>query len=153
MKKMMLVFAFLFVSMSATSAFALDLCAINGFGQLYKFDNVKLLKNKTTPLTGRFHFSGSNDNKPLFGSATLDNDNLTVRIFILAEGSAVQFTESMTGDKKFNAVGSFDNAPLGSTTGANTWANIPCTRAFPGRGCCGSYSGSCTRSSGVGAEE
>jgi len=115
----MLVLAALLVGISATSAFALDLCVINGFGQLYKFDTVKLLKNKTTPLTGRFHFSGGNDNKPLFGSVTLDSDNLTVRIFILAEGSAVQFTESMTGDKHFNALGSFDNAPLGSTTGAS----------------------------------
>ena len=72
MKRMMLVLAALFVSMSATSAFALDLCVINTFGQLYKFDTVRLLKNKTTPLTGRFHFSGGNDNKPIFGSVTLD---------------------------------------------------------------------------------
>ena len=131
MKKIMLVLAALVVSMGATSAFATDLCVVNAFAQLYKFDAVKLQKNKTTPLTGRFHFSGGNDNKPLFGSVTLDNDNLTVRIFILAEGSAVQVTESMTGDKKFNAVGSFDNAPFGSTTGVNTWANIPCTGLFP----------------------
>lgn len=132
MKKMMLVFAFLFVSMSATSAFALDLCVINGFGQLYKFDAVRLLRNKTTPLTGRFHFLGGEDNKPIMGSVTLDNDNLTVRIFILAEGSAVQFSESMTGDKKFNALGSYDNAPLGSTTGGSVWASIPCTTGlFP----------------------
>ena len=132
MKRMMLVLAALFVSMSATSAFALDLCVINGFGQLYKFDTVKLLKNKTTPLSGRFHFSGGNDNKPILGSVTLDSDNLTVRIFILSEGSAVQFSESMTGDKHFNAVGSFDNAPLGSTTGGSVWANIPCTTGlFP----------------------
>ena len=62
MKKMMLGLTALFVSMSATSAFALDLCVINGFGQLYKFDAVRLLKNKTTPLSGRFHFSGGNDN-------------------------------------------------------------------------------------------
>ena len=139
MKKMMLAFAALLVSMSATSAFALDLCVINGFGQLYKFDTVRLLKNKTTPLSGRFHFAGGNDNKPIFGSVTLDSDNLTVRIFILSEGSAVQFSESMTGDKKFNALGSYDNAPLGSTTGASAWANIPCTTgffpaAFVGRG-------------------
>ena len=132
MKRMMLVLAALFVSMSATSAFALDLCVINTFGQLYKFDTVKLLKNKTTPLTGRFHFSGGNDNKPIFGSVTLDSDNLTVRIFILSEGSAVQFSESMTGDKQFNAIGSFDNAPLGSTTGGSAWGNIPCTTGlFP----------------------
>jgi hypothetical protein len=91
-----------------------------------------LLKNKTTPFTGRFHFSGGNDNKPLFGSVTLDSDNLTVRIFILAEGSAVQFTESMTGDKHFNALGSFDNAPLGSTTGASVWVTLHCTTGlFP----------------------
>ena len=139
MKKMMLGLAALLVSLSATSALALDLCVINGFGQLYKFDAVRLLKNKTTPLAGRFHFSGGNDNKPLLGSVTLDNDNLTVRIFVLSEGSAVQFTESMIGDKRFNALGSFDNAPLGSTTGGSAWANIPCTNgffpaAFVGRG-------------------
>ena len=37
----------------------------------------------------------------------------------------------MTGDKQFNAIGSFDNAPLGSTTGASVWANISCTGLFP----------------------
>jgi hypothetical protein len=49
-----------------------------------------------------------------------------------AEGSAVQFTESMTGDKHFNALGSFDNAPLGSTTGASVWLTLHCTTGlFP----------------------
>lgn len=84
---------------------------------------------------------------------TLDNDNLTVRIFVLSEGSAVQFTESMIGDKQFNALRSFERPArkydrrqrLGEDT-LHEW--------FFSSRVCGQRTGggSCTRSSGIEAK-
>jgi hypothetical protein len=131
MKKMMLFLAVLFLSASATSAFAVNRCVRNGFGQLFEFDTVKLTKNKTAPLAGRFHFGGDSDNNPAFGAATLDSDGSTVRIFVMTFGSGAQVTWLMTGDKFLNATGTFDTAPLAGSDGADSWTSIPCTSPFP----------------------
>jgi hypothetical protein len=136
MKKLLLGVAVLVLSMTATSAFAKDLCVLNTFGQLFKFDGVKLLKGKTAPLVGRFHPTGGDFNQPVNGSVTLDGDNVTVRVSIvgvpLAGSGLLPFIESMIGDKNFNAVGQFDNAPFGALTGADAWFAVPCVAGiFP----------------------
>jgi hypothetical protein len=134
MKKLLLAVAVFLFSTSATSAFAKDLCVVNNFGQLFKFDNVKLLKGKTTPLVGRIHPFGSDFNQPITGSVTLDSDNATVRISILGiplPGSGlVSFVASMIGDKNFNALGQFDNAPLETLTNSDAWTAVPCIQGF-----------------------
>ena len=114
-------------------ALARDICVANAYGDLYVFNNVKLLKGKTTPLVGRIHFGGDS-NSPVSGSVTLDSDNLTTRIGVIAYPAGIAFTpfiEYMTGDKSFNAGGAYDNGPLGSEDGTDTWTALDCKLLAP----------------------
>jgi hypothetical protein len=142
MKKMMLFLAVLFLSVSATSAFALDLCLQGGAGAagvMFQFNKVVLNKGKTTVLAGRADQAGNN--VPLFGAVTLDSDGVTTRIAVMAfpftgSWNALGFAISMVGDKQFNATGIFDNFPLDTAGDSMTWTHVLCSTvppAFPSR--------------------
>jgi hypothetical protein len=129
----MLFLAVLFVSASATSAFAKDLCVGDSLGNFLKFNNVKLLKGKTTPLVGRYEF-GNGNNTPVFGAVTLDSDNVETRIVLtysnVFTNEIAIFT--MVGDKSFNATGNYDIDPIGSIDINNaSWTNILCSTFLP----------------------
>jgi hypothetical protein len=136
MRRIALLVGLFLVGLTTTSAFAKDLCVVNAFGQLVKFDKVQVLKGKTTVLAGRFHGTGGDPNVPFNGAVTLDSDNVTTRIGILAYpvaggGISVAFSEYMIGDKDFNATGSFDNSPFSGTDGADIWTSVSCATPFP----------------------
>lgn len=136
MRKTALLFVVLFLVAFSASAFAKDICVNNG-SSLIKFDNVRLLKGKTTPLSGEFHPGGGDANLPFIGSVTLDADGVTTRIHIISSygNGAISCMWAMTGDKSFNASGNFDNVPFASTPdGAETWTNISCASPFPAAG-------------------
>lgn len=96
-----IILAVVLLGITAGPAFAKDLCVQNIFGQLLKFDNVKLLKGKTTALVGRFHPAGSDTNTPVNGVLTVDSDNVTTRIGIVSFpiGAVSSVGWTMTGDK------------------------------------------------------
>lgn len=131
MKKLLLILAFVIVSMSTTSAFAKDLCVADSLGHVWKFDTIKLLKGKSTPLVGRVNINNdSANNHPVSGAVTLDSDNLTTRIVLTFSHGDLNETIifSMVGDKSFNATGRFLIIG-GAATTPYTWGNIPCDLA------------------------
>jgi hypothetical protein len=83
MRRIALLVAIFLVGLTTAPAFAKDLCVVNDFGQLLKFDRVQLLKGKTTVLVGRFHPLADDTNVPFNGAVTLDSDNVTTRIGIV----------------------------------------------------------------------
>jgi len=132
MKKIMLFLAVLFLSVSTTSAMAKDLCVQGSLGVGFVFNNVKLLKGKTTILTGRVFIGSSN--APFQGAVTVDSDNVTTRIGVIAyQGTTLigPVLWDMVGDKFFNATGNADVAPFGSVFGPDIWTNIPCNTVLP----------------------
>jgi hypothetical protein len=134
MRRIALLVAIFLVGLTTAPAFAKDLCVVNDFGQLFKFDRVQLLKGKTTVLAGRFHPLGDATNLPFNGAVTLDSDNITTRIGILIYPTDAAFVAAavvMVGDKNFNATGSFDNSPFSGTDGADNWAKVSCASPFP----------------------
>jgi len=139
MRRLVLIVAVFVAAITAAPALAKDICVQNSFSQLFKFDGVKLLKGKTTQLTGRFEAFGVN--VPIDGALTLDSDGVTTRIGILTYpnaggGAPTSVMWTMVGDKLFNATGSFDDGALGSIDGADTWTNVSCSGfppAFPNR--------------------
>jgi hypothetical protein len=136
MRRIALLVVVVFVGITAGPAFAKDLCVENSFGDVFRFDRVQLLKGKTTVLVGRFHSGGGDPNVPVNGAVTLDSDNVTTRIGILAYpvaggGISVAFSEYMVGNKSFNATGSFDNSPFDGTDGADTWTPVSCATLPP----------------------
>jgi hypothetical protein len=136
MKKIMLFLAVLFLSASATSAFAKDICVLDGFGNLLQFNKVQLLKGRSTQLSGRIHYGGFSLNSPLHGVVTVDSDNVTTRIAFTIHGVAPAlfevFAVHATGDKLFNASGSFDQGPFTpGGDGAYSMVNAPCSIVLP----------------------
>ncbi len=130
MKKLMLILAVIIVSMSVTSAFAKDLCVVDNLGHTLKFDGIKLLKGKSTPLVGRLHIGGGVGNGPISGVVTLDSDNETTRIAVTYYGISLGEVVLLylTGDKFFNAAGRYDIVPFVYGGDADySWTNIPCT--------------------------
>ena len=138
MRKFILGLTVLFLGASANSVFAKDICAsgVVGLlpGTLLRFEKVKLLNGKTTPLVGRADINGNN--VPFAGALTVDSDGVTVRIAVTAyqvpgSWNVVGFTMNLVGDKNFNATGFFDNFPLnGNGDGALQIANSDCS-SFP----------------------
>jgi hypothetical protein len=133
MKKLMLVLAVLFVTMSAASAMALNICVEDTLGNFMKFDGVKLQNGKSTPLAGRYEF-GNGNNTPIHGVVTVDSDKITTRIVLtysnVFTNEIAIFT--MVGDKLFNAAGNYDIDPIGSIDFNNVvWSNIPCNTFLP----------------------
>jgi hypothetical protein len=134
MRKIALLFAVLFVVATVAPASAGNVCVENIFGQLFRFDNVPLLgKGKTFSLRGEFHYLGTDVNLPFEGVVTLASDGVTTRIGIITFPGPVTSPVmwSMVGDKKFNATGTWDNAPFGSIDGNDTWTNVSCAAPFP----------------------
>jgi len=134
MRRLILVVSVFVAVIMAAPVLAADRCVANIFGQFFRFNGVKLLIGKTTQLAGRFHPFGDTTNLPFDGAVTLDSDGVTTRIGILtypaSGGGVTAVMWTMTGDKLFNAAGSFDDGALGSINGADAWLAGSCV-GFP----------------------
>ena len=134
MKKSVFVLAMFLLSASATSVLAKDICVANQDGKLFKFDNVRLIRNKTTSLVGRIHpaaFLLVNNSRPMYGSVTVRGDNAVVEVFVTG-GMLVPTTWHMYLDKNFEGAGRIDRSPYNSGGDDDEfWTNIPCNKLFP----------------------
>ena len=138
MRYIALLFAVLLMVATVAPAFAANICVQNSFVQFLRFDNVPtpLVKGKTINLKGELHPNGTDVNVPFEGALTLASDGVTTRIgimsFSLESAFVVGVIWSMVGDKKFNATGTYDNAPFNSPPDGNdTWTRVSCAPPFP----------------------
>ena len=125
------------ISLVALPAAAKDICIQDGV-ILMRFKGVKSLSKpgNVTPLHG-FYTNGSQIS-PLTGTAfTRADRTVAIGVYVhtadvAAAGTCTDFIFTMTGDKEFNATGSYRYLDSPTSGSASTWTPIPCnTLAVP----------------------
>lgn len=119
---------------------ASSVCAVNAFGQFFRFelkDRCRAGTNSMGPIFGRW-YSGfvcnGSGRLPLHGTCTGDPETAAVVVTIISEASnngCLQATWHMNGSAVNDSTGVYDNAPLNGGDNGDTWTPADCADEPP----------------------